>query len=135
MNKILCTALLGLLFVGMTEAFGRRGGVCGSACGVVSSGCATACEPVEPICYKTVRVPARRIVTPVPATCVRTPQPAKCIRIPQPPIAQPDKVVYEAQPDVISYKQNPPIISYACPADANICNTGCNTGCGTACAA
>ncbi|MBA3953991.1 hypothetical protein H0X48_01555 [Candidatus Dependentiae bacterium] len=144
MNKILCTALLGLLFVGMTDAFfGRRGGACNTGCGVVAASCG---EQQPPICTKTImvpktiqvpqviQVPAKRIVIPQPATCIRTPQPPRCIRVPQPPMPVADLIKYESVPDVITYKQNPPVIRYECPVDTNV-GGECNTGCATACAA
>jgi hypothetical protein len=151
MKKMICTALLGLLFVGMTDAFfGRRGG-CNTGCaigGSYSGGVAASYgEQQPPICTKTImvpktiqvpqviQVPAKRIVIPQPARCIRTPQPPRCIRIPQPPVVtpQPDLVKYEQVPDLVRYEQVPPVVRYECPIDTNVASNDCNVGCATAC--
>ena len=124
MKRILFASVAVLLSMGAVEA--RWGRSCNTGC--QPKACAP-CEPVAPICCKTImvpqtiqvpkviEVPARRIEMPQPDICIRTPRPPVRIEIPCPPIPQPNRVEYRCQPDCITYQKCAPIIRYECPED------------------
>ncbi len=114
MKKTLIVAMFALIA-------GSTSGLLARSCGF---SCKKACEPCPPICTKTVRVEAKKIVCPQPDLIEHIPQPAKKICIPQPPIPQPDRIEYVCQPDLVVHHKQPDLVRYECPVGTNE-NPGC----------
>lgn len=111
MKKIFVTAIVSLLTVSLAGAF---------CCRRQASSCAP-CEPVIPKCYKTVEVPAEKVVCPQPDRVIVEKVAPTCIRIPVAPtvIQNPDRIEYRCNPDRIIREKVADKVYYRCPA---ICN-------------